>query len=353
MPKALIATKHFQATAEIRALINTLAPGESLPVASELTRTFQLSHGTVMRALKELADEGGIYRPVGKQRYLVADRFERVSARISMVRPDFPSREIDSMMQSVYTAGQSRNWKFNQHCFRNSAELDFSQIIGKADAIVLIPSSEIIQDDFIRVLLKPARPVVVLQQHLNHPQINNICADDYRVGVLAAEALAERGHRRVLFLKDQPAETSMSERRRGFVTAAARLGLDLSEELFLDSHLHSFEDSLTGSYRALSARVTDKPDFTAIFSASLSGAIAALRVAHERRLRIPEDMAVLAYGGESDLASYLHPSLSCVEIDKGELGRLTAELLETALNDAAAPARQLNLAPSLVLRESM
>ncbi len=353
MPKVLTETKHFQAAAGIRALINTMAPGESLPVASELTRSFDLSHGTVMRALKVLADEGVIYRPMGRQRYLISERFERISARISMVRPDFPSRDLDSMVQSVYAAGQRRNWKFNQHCFRNSSELDFTRIVGEADAIVLIPTAEVIGEEFIKALLKPARPVVVLLQHLNHPQINNVCIDDYQVGILAAEALFERGHRRILFLKDQPDETTMSERRRGFVAAARRLGLVLSDDLFLDCHLHPFEDSQSGSYRLLSERLSANPDFTAIFCASLSGAVASLRAVREHQLRIPDDIAVLAFGGESNLAPYLYPPLSCVEIDSGKFGEYAAELLEAALNGAATTPRQLTIAPNLVLRESM
>ena len=120
MPKLLTETKHFQAASQIRELVNTLSPGEVLPVASELMETLNISHGTAMRALKVLADEGVIVRPMGKLRYRIAERFERVSARISMVRPDFPSSDLDGMVQSVYEAGKKRNWKFNQYCFRKS-----------------------------------------------------------------------------------------------------------------------------------------------------------------------------------------------------------------------------------------
>ena len=68
MPKLLTETKHFQAASQIRELVNTLSPGEVLPVASELMETLNISHGTAMRALKVLADEGVIVRPMGKLR---------------------------------------------------------------------------------------------------------------------------------------------------------------------------------------------------------------------------------------------------------------------------------------------
>ena len=43
MPKLLNETKHYRAAVRIRELANTLPPGESLPVASELTRRLGIS----------------------------------------------------------------------------------------------------------------------------------------------------------------------------------------------------------------------------------------------------------------------------------------------------------------------
>jgi len=354
MPKVLNETKHYQAAARIRALANRLNSGESLPVADELMTTLDISHGTAIRALKVLADEGLIYRPMGKQRYLISDRFERISARISMIRPDFPSSELDAMVQSVYAAGQTRNWKFNQYCFRKSDEVDFGRIMGEADAMVLIPTAEFIDETLVRALLKPARPVVVLLQHLRHPGINNVCIDDFRVGQLAAESLFERGHRRILFVKDQPDESTMAERFRGFSVAAARLGIPCGGEWFLDTHTHAFEDGLENCYRMISERLDlGKKNFSAIFCASMMGGVATLRAARERGLAIPRDLAVLAFGGETNLAPYLYPPLSCIEIELESFGEYAARLIDAALAPEPAAPEQIEIEPHLVLRESI
>ena len=82
MPRVRSETKHFQAELRLREWINTLTPGDVLPVVSDLTVRFNSSHGTIIRALTALADEGLIVRPLGKKRYLIAERFERISARI-------------------------------------------------------------------------------------------------------------------------------------------------------------------------------------------------------------------------------------------------------------------------------
>lgn len=355
MPKLLNETKHYRAAAQIRQLANTLPPGESLPVASELTRRLGISHGTAIRALKVLSDDGVIYRPLGKQRYRIAERFERASARISMVRPDFSSGDLDAITQSVYEAGQKRNWKFNQYCFRSGRELDFCRVIGECDAMVLIPPAEYLTDEFVKLLLKPARPVAVLLQHLRHPQINNVCTNDFRVGELAAETLYEHGHRRILFLKDQPDETTMRERRRGFQSAADRLRIPAGDKLYFDSHPHVFEDPLEATYQGLFRLLrSGKADFTAIFSASLVGGMAALRAAHELGLKVPEQLAVLCFSGESNLAPYFQPPLSCIETDRTKFGEYTAELLTAALTGANGKMpQQLKIEPKLIMRSSI
>ena len=294
MPRVLNETKHFQAAVQLREWINTLAPGEILPVVSELMTRFNLSHGTAMRALTALANEEIIIRPLGRKRYQVAERFERISARICILRPDYPSSDLSNMEKSIYAAGQKRNWTFIQHCYRNIGELNFSRIMAKADAMIFIPTSEIINEKLVKGLLKPARPVVVLLQHLRHSMINNVCINDFRVGELAAETLYERGHERILFLKAEPSETTMQERYHGFLSGVKRFGLPYGNELYLDTHLNAFDDAMEAAYAMLSDYLDKrKPDFTALFSPSLSGALAAYRALREHGLKVPEDIAVL------------------------------------------------------------
>lgn len=219
--------------------------------------------------------------------------------------------------------------------------------------MVLIPPAENITDDFIRMLLKPARPVVVLQQHLRHPQINNVCTNDFRVGEMAAEILYEHGHRRILFLRDQPDDSTMLERWRGFQSAASRLKIPSGGELYFDSHTRVFEDPLEGVYRGVSVLLDGKRDFTAVFAASMAGGVATLRAAYEHGLKIPGDLGVLCFGGESNLAPYFQPPLSCIETDRIKFGEYTAALLSSALNGGAEKNRQLEIEPKLVLRDSI
>nr|MDA3875021.1 substrate-binding domain-containing protein [Kiritimatiellia bacterium] len=95
------------------------------------------------------------------------------------------------------------------------------------------------------------------------------------------------------------------------------------------------------------------PDLTAIFTTSSAGAISALSWLRTRGIRVPDDMSVLAYCGEAGIAPFLAPALSGIEIDITEFGNAVADLLDDYLEDPRRPARQVELHPHLVLRESL
>ncbi|MEI8247846.1 MAG: substrate-binding domain-containing protein [Lentisphaerota bacterium] len=353
MPKTINETKYFQAVGMIRSLINELPSGEFVPIASNLENEFKLSHGTVIYALKTLSAEGTIVRPWGRKRYIVADKIARVAARIAMIRPDYPSYDLDTITHKIYAIGKARNWKFEQFSFRSWEELDITAIAERVDGIILIPSSEILSQEFLHALQKPKRPVIILMEHVENKKILNVCADDFEVGQLAAKTLYDLGHRRVLFIKDQPSESTMEERRAGFLNAQQVLKMDMDDELFLDVQLQPFEDAQDQSYIALTELInTTKINFTAIFSASLSGAVATLRVMREHKIKVPEEMKILAFSGESKLTSYLCPALSSIEIDMEDYGQCTVSLLENALNGNINQECQKKLKPQLVTRET-
>ncbi len=354
MPRVLTETKHYQAASRLREYVNTLPAGEKLPVTRVLMEQLETSHGTVIQALKTLAGEGLICRQFGKQRFFVADGIERFAAKICLVRPDAPSTAYDAILRGIYEAGQQKNWKFTHHTYRTFEKFDLGKALDGCDGCILLPQAQSIDKDMIRALKRPSRPVAVLLQHLKHPEIANVCIDDFRVGALAAETLCAKGHRRILVLRDQPHESTTKERLRGFLSAAERLGLPTGESLFLDMELQPADNALETCYRKFSEFMEqlDTPKFTAVFTLSLSGGAAVLRVLRERGTRVPEEISVLSYGGEVGFAPYLNPPLSCIEIDSDEFGSHAVTLLDEMLQSRDVKL-QYKIRPRLAQRETV
>lgn len=354
MPRVLTETKHYQTASLLREYVNSLPAGTRLPVTRELMEILNASHGTVIHALKTLAGDGLIARQFGKQRYFVAEQFERYSAKICLIRPDYPSLSLDSMVRGIYEAGQRMDWKFIYHTYRTFAELNLAREIGDSDACILLPPAKVIDREMIRILKRPSVPVVVLLQHVESPELANVVVDDLLVGKIAAETFYAYGHRKILVLYDQPHESTTAERLQGFFQTLSSLGIPESEHRLLDMELDPKEGALDGCYRIFSDYLDQgNRNFTGVFTLSLSGAAAALRALREHGLEIPEDVSVLSYGGEVSLAAYLNPPLSTIEIEAGKFGEESIRLIDNMLRNRELASVQYRILPKLVLRNTL
>jgi LacI family transcriptional regulator len=76
-----------------------------------------------------------------------------------------------------------------------------------------------------------------------------------------------------------------------------------------------------------------------------------LRAARERRLRIPQDLSVIA-GADSDLALLSEPAITAIRWGHDELGRAAGQFLINRLHDTSLAAQQHQVDAELVLRGS-
>jgi DNA-binding LacI/PurR family transcriptional regulator len=90
---------------------------------------------------------------------------------------------------------------------------------------------------------------------------------------------------------------------------------------------------------------------TAIMCGNDLLALGAIRSARERQLRVPEDVAVTGFD-DFDFAEFVNPALTTVRVPGYEIGRTAGRMLVDVLEGRSPPARQLELAVELQLRES-
>ena len=96
----------------------------------------------------------------------------------------------------------------------------------------------------------------------------------------------------------------------------------------------------------------DLPDPpTDIFTGTNHLTFGALRLIHDRGLRIPDDVALVAFD-EVAWMSVVSPPPTVAAQPTHDLGRLAAELLLERIEDGARPAREVVLQPTLIIRRS-
>jgi LacI family transcriptional regulator len=182
-----------------------------------------------------------------------------------------------------------------------------------------------------------------------HAQLNCICIDDLRGGMLAARYLIDRGHTRIGFLGDiEPPERyaihPVKSRLAGFRRALEGAGLSLPRRYVVRAPYT--QDRLQQAARALLS--LPRPP-TAIFAASDIQAVGIIKVARQAHLKIPEDLAIVGFD-DIDLAEFM--DLTTIRQSLDESGRLAAEILLSKMAEPGRSLQHINLPLALIERQT-
>lgn len=179
-----------------------------------------------------------------------------------------------------------------------------------------------------------------------------ISTDDAKGIQLAVEYLAELGHRDIAMISGPSHSTLATGRMNGFRAAMEKLKLPLREETVVFSEWAELEPNMRDAHRVLDA----VPRPTAIVCGSDYVAMAVLRAAYDRKLRVPDDLSVTGFANLS-FTAVACPALTTVSQPFEELGRVAVRrLLEVIESDndenLGAEANAELLSTKLVVRDS-
>ena len=182
-----------------------------------------------------------------------------------------------------------------------------------------------------------------------HAQLNCICIDDLRGGMLAAKHLIDKGHTRIGFLGDiEPPERyairPVKSRLTGFKRALEEAGLSLPRR-----YVARAPHTQAGAQQAARALLALPRPPTAIFAASDIQAVSIMKVARQAHLRIPEDLAIVGFD-DIDLAEFM--DLTTIRQNLDESGRLAAEILLSKMAEPGRSLQHINLPLTLVERQT-
>jgi len=214
---------------------------------------------------------------------------------------------------------------------------------ARVDGLIVTPCADVPVE--VERLSSRGVPVVLMDREGGSTDLNRVVMDNYGSAFQATRLLIESGHRRIALVNGLQKVSTARERLRGYRDALDRAGLAVDER-YVRLGPFTVEHGRQGTLDLLS--LPQRPD--AIFSSSgilTTGVIWSLRA---RRLRWPEDIAVVGYG-DVVWASLVTPTLTVVEQPAAELGETAARLL-MASNGDSGQGQRLVLESHLILRES-
>lgn len=212
------------------------------------------------------------------------------------------------------------------------------------DGIILPPINE--RDPAIIKMIESGMPVVTVDRSLIHRTMDKVEVDNRRGAFEAVEHLIKLGHRRIGLIAGRMTVSTSRERRLGFEDAMAAHKLPLQPEYFRGG------DFKQASGRALADELLSMSvPPTALFILNNLMTVGALEAIHQRKLKIPKDIAIIGFD-DLPWAEALDPPLTVVRQPAYEVGQAAAELLLKRLEDPKRAETHLKLLPRLVIRSS-
>lgn len=304
----------------------------------DIARKLGINVSTVSRALRgldgvseelkkqieQLAEEGG-YRP---NPFAVSLRYD-TTRTIGIVVPDVSFNHYAHVVKRIEAEARQQGYMCiitdTDDTYENEVNCIELLLNMHVDGIIICPSQD--TTDFSHLLhLKQIHIPVVLFDCVPDIDISSVMINDASSSRRATDVLIDDGARRIAFLGGSNNLKQTADRKHGYLEALRSHHIPIRTELVKCHHI-SFNSGLSDTLDLLD--LPEPPD--AIVASHGLLAISALQAITSRGLRIPEDVAVIAY--MSDWVSEMsHPRVSFVKQNLKEIGIKVFKLLMDQIN---------------------
>lgn len=193
--------------------------------------------------------------------------------------------------------------------------------------------------------LRPELPTVIVDRSVPDVDVDMVLLDNVDAAYQLTTHLLERGYRRIGALLGDVSTTGR-ERYQGYEQALRAHGLAPVPAL-----VRSVRPTMEAGYPATLEVLDVTPPPDAILAGNSLLAAGALQAIRERRLTIPDDLALVSFD-ETAWEALVEPPITLIAQPTYEIGKTAAELLLQRVAEPRRPARQVILKGQLVVRRS-
>lgn len=269
---------------------------------------------------------------------------------IAMMIADIANPYYQFMVRKVQDVAQRHNYDVlivnTDH--RYEAEQHFMDGIIRrpVDGVILCPY-HLNYNDIDKLIERSNAAVVALGQHVIHPQVDRVYADDDKITSETTHWLIQqRHHQRIAFIGVP--DTEVGKRRFGaFKRAMDEAGLHVPAE-----YIETGDFTIEAGERAMRALLSLKQPPTAVFACNDLMAVGSLVAAEDMGFHVPSDVAVVGFDNIPE-ASRMCPKLTTVAQYPSEMGEKLAEALFARIEGTEmGPGRLFEVPCKLIVRES-
>ncbi|MDX2076876.1 MAG: LacI family DNA-binding transcriptional regulator [bacterium] len=210
---------------------------------------------------------------------------------------------------------------------------------GLLDGVIL--SGDRKDNEILPWLIKSATRFVFLGRPMDGEQIHYVDVDNFGGGKIATEYLIDRGHQRIGIIGCNR-NWAGEHRYEGYCAGLLERGMSY------DPDLVTFTDfSMEGAYHAM--KILIKAGVDAVFVASDTMALGALKCIREHGLTVPDDISLIGFD-DLPVALQAEPHLTTIRQPIQQQANLAVETLLTIIETPTTALRQVILPTELIIR---
>jgi GntR family transcriptional regulator of arabinose operon len=272
--------------------------GALLPSEMDLSKAYNLSRGTIRKALDILANEGLISRQPGRGTLVLSpDAKEKGRYQIAVVWSiirSISSEMFAGLESQVADAGCDLLFSTSKHEPEKEAKILNRLINSDIDGIVLYGTGDKSNHGLLRTLIDKQIPLILLDRFVPElqDQVSWVTSDNEQGAYDITRYLLELGHRRiahVVWTPDNEDISTLIERRAGYLAALA--DAKVSPTILSVCGPAWFNSNFPELFNAF----LDEYELTAIFFHNDSAAFQALPLLEHRGVRIPQDISIAGF----------------------------------------------------------
>jgi LacI family transcriptional regulator len=306
-------------------------------------RISDITKAKVLEAVKELN-----YYPNYIGQSLVRGKTDTIAVVSNLFFAWFKMDLMNGIGRSVFETKYKMNQYFTRENFENETLKEI--LYGRrADAVINIsfrPDRHVLEE-----FTKACRPIVLIEDVVEG--FAGIKVDNFKGAYMATEHFLKKGRKNIGILTGRLAEgkggLNVIERIEGYKSALDDNNVDLRKRFMVETVCYTFEEGKD----AFDYFMENKKGIDAIFCAAGDiTAMGILKRAHERGIKIPDDVAVIGYD-DVVMSSVVSPSLTTVKQPVFEMGQTAVKMIVDQMEkEGKASCEVVTFQPELVVRES-
>jgi LacI family transcriptional regulator len=205
-------------------------------------------------------------------------------------------------------------------------------------------------DERLARLQRRGTPVILVDSRSASGGQCSVAVDDVLGGDVALSHLLDGGHERIAFVGGPLSLRQVADRLEGGIRALQRAGGTADDLIMIETA--ALNVSAGQRAGAAIAEMSPRQRPTAVFCANDLAALGLLQEMTRRRIRVPDDIAIVGYD-DIEFAAAAAVPLSSVRQPRHQIGRTAAQLLlEESLGTDGHQHREVIFQPELEVRRS-